>query len=259
MSHAGHLSRQQGFSLLELALVLALVGGMALIVMQYRGQALSQDKSIAQGYQDQIAAALFQYALRHYRLPCADTNGNGFEGGSDGACGQGSTNHMVGGVPFQTLNMPETQGLSEAVRQRYVYGVFRDNSTAGDLSTLTERTGDALGTSGYLSLNDLRYALRGLGARAFDAGRIHVTGDAQQAGAANCATNPLGNLAFFVAYAGTRDADDDGDAFDGENSDLKWPAGGGLCVSGPLTTQDEQYDDAIVAVGFAELLGYLTQ
>ena len=200
MSHAGHLSRQQGFSLLELALVLALVGGMALIVMQYRGQALSQDKSIAQGYQDQIAAALFQYALRHYRLPCADTNGNGFEGGSDGACGQGSTNHMVGGVPFQTLNMPETQGLSEAVRQRYVYGVFRDNSTAGDLSTLTERTGDALGTSGYLSLNDLRYA-----------------------------------------------------------SDLKWPAGGGLCVSGPLTTQDEQYDDAIVAVGFAELLGYLTQ
>ncbi|MBA1264283.1 type II secretion system protein [Stutzerimonas sp. NM35] len=251
--------RQQGFSLLELALVIVVMGGVLLVAMHYRAQTLSQDDAIAKGYHDQIAAALYRYAERHYRLPCADTSGNGLEGGSDGICTPGMITHMVGGVPFLTLGMNEAQGFSEAVRQRYIYGVFRDTTPDTDLATLAERTGDAPGTSGYLSLDDLRFALRSLGTRAFDAARIHVTGDEQQAGAADCGANPVANLAFFVAYAGARDADGDGNSFDGVNKNFNWPSGGGLCVSGPLTGQGKQYDDATIAVGFAELLGYLTQ
>lgn len=249
---------QQGFSLLELALVMVVMGGVLLVAMHYRAQTLSQDDAVAKGYHDQIAAALYRYAERHYRLPCADTSGNGLEGGSDGVCTAGAT-QMVGGVPFLTLGMNEAQGFSEAVRQRYIYGVFRDASPDTDLATLTERTGDAPGTSGYLSLDDLRFKLRSLGSRAFDPYRIHVTGDDQQAGAADCVANRIANLAFFVAYAGARDADGDGKSFDGVNKNFNWPSGGGLCVSGPLTGQGTEYDDATIAVGFAELLGYLTQ
>ncbi|MCP1317994.1 prepilin-type N-terminal cleavage/methylation domain-containing protein [Halomonas sp. 707B3] len=251
--------RQRGFTLLELALVLALLGGMALVAMHYRPNALSQDDAIAQGYHDQIAAALYRYAERHYRLPCADTNGDGFEGGSGGGCGQGEITHMAGGVPFLTLGMSEAQGLSKAVRERFVYGVFRDNTADTDLAALAERTGDPPGSAGYLSLDDLRYALHSLGQQDFDNEHIYVTGDEQQAGAADCSGNPITNLAFFVAYAGTRDADRNEQPFDGENSSLRWPSGSGLCVSGPLTAQGEQYDDAVIAVGFAELLGYLSQ
>lgn len=250
--------RQQGFTLLELALVLVVLGGMAMIAMQYRNYSLNEDDATARAYQDQVAAALYRYAERHYRLPCADTNGNGLEGGG-GGCGQGQITDMVGGVPFLTLGMSNSQGLSEADRQRYVYGVFRDGTTDTDLSTLAERTGDTSGAEGYLSVDDLRYALRSLGDRALDTNRIHVTGDDQQAGAANCSSNPIANLAFFVAYAGTRDADADGSPFDGQNSELNWPTGGAFCVSGPQTGQGAQYDDTVIVVSFAELLGYLSQ
>lgn len=257
MSKRAFSHRQQGFSLLELGMVIAIMGCVLLVVMHFRAQTLSQDDVVARGYQDEIAAAIYRYAERHYRLPCADTTGNGFEG-DDGSCTSGAT-QMVGGVPFLTLGMSEAQGFSEAVRQRYIYGVFRDTSPEADLATLAERTGDTPGTSGYLSLDDLRFALRSLGGRAFDSARIHVTGDDKQAGAADCGTNPVANLAFFVAYAGASDADGDGKSFDGENKNFNWPSGGGLCVAGPLTEQGNEYDDATIAVGFAELLGYLTQ
>lgn len=258
MSHRP-LHRQQGFTLLELALVLLLMGGMALIVISYQRYSLKQQDAAAQGYQDQIAAALYRYANRHYRLPCADTNGNGHEAGSSGQCQQGKTAHMVGGVPFLTLGMTAAQELNQAARQRYVYGVFRDDTPDTDLTALVERTDDSLGDSGYLSRDDLRYALRQLGQRSLDTSRIYVTGDNQQAGTADCNGNPIANLAFFVAYAGTRDGNGNGQMFDGENASLSWPSSSGLCVSGPLTGQEKRYDDTVIAVGFAELLGYLSR
>lgn len=245
---------QRGFTLLELMLVLVMLGGMAMVAMQYRAYTLNQDDAIAQGYHDQIAAALYRYAARHYRLPCADTNGDGFEG-NGGDCGLASSN-VVGGVPFLTLGMNEAQGFNKADRERFVYGVFRDFDA--DLARLEERTGDESGSAGYLSLDDLRYALHSLGQRDFDNEHIYVTGDDQQAGKADCESNFVANLAFFVAYAGTSDADGYRGPFDGENSHLR-PPFSGRCVSGPLTKQGEQYDDAVIAVGFAELLGYLSQ
>lgn len=54
--------RQQGFTLLELALVLVVLGGMAMIAMQYRNYSLNQGDATARAYQDQIAAAFYRYA-----------------------------------------------------------------------------------------------------------------------------------------------------------------------------------------------------
>jgi len=252
-----HHTKSRGFTLLELALILVLLGSALVVVMHYRPTILGQQSAVAEGYQDQITAAVFRYALRHYRLPCADTNGNGLEGDSSGVCG--SSGKTVGGVPFVTLNMTDSTALSDDVRQSYIYGVFRGSTTATDLATLAERTGDSIGDSQYLSLDDLRFALRTLASQGLDASRIHVTGDGLQAGSADCSTNRISNLAFFVVYSGSLDADQNGNPFDGVHNQLTWPSGGSRCVSGPETPESEQYDDSVIAVGFAELLGYLTQ
>lgn len=258
MNHRRYHTTHLGFTMLELALILILLGSALIVVMHYRPTILGQQSAVAEGYQDQITAAIFRYALRHYRLPCADTNGNGLEGDSSGACGSNG-NNMVGGVPFVTLNMTDSTSLSDDVKQSYIYGVFRGTTTATDLATLAERTGDSLGDGQYLSLNDLRFALRALADQHLDASRIHVTGDGRQAGNTDCNTNPISNLAFFVTYSGPLDADQNGNPFDGVHNQLAWPSGGALCVSGPGTPNSEQYDDSVIAVGFAELLGYLTQ
>jgi hypothetical protein len=136
--------------------------------------------------------------------------------------------------------------------------VFRGTSATTDLTQSVERTGDSTGQSGYASLDDFRYALAQAAALPFDAGQIYVTGNDAGSGVSNCATNRVGNVAYVIAYAGARDADMNGKVFDGVHNTLSWPGGGTTCFAGPGKPVSEQYDDAIQAVGFSELLGALS-
>lgn len=248
---------QQGITLIELAIIVALLGTYIMVLMHYRANRVDHGDTVATGIQDQVVAAVYRYAERHYRLPCADTNGDGFEGSGSG-CGDDAQQHQVGGVPFRTLGMSESDTLNSGVGADYLYGVYRNPAQNADLAVLEERTNDANTDAGFRQLDDLRYALSGQIAATLNAARIHVTGDGDATGAADCTSNKITNIAFFVVYAGIADANGDGNKLDGANSLLSGPSGSHLCVASQTTRHSEQYDDSVVAVGFAELLGYLT-
>lgn len=253
--------RQQGLTLLELAIIIALLGTYIMVLLHYRTNRLDGGDSMATGIQDQIVAAVYRYAERHYRLPCADTNGDGFEGAGPDGC-RGAQQHQVGGVPYRTLGLSESDALRTGINTSFFYGVYRkshnDKSQDTDLAVLEERTNDSNTAPGYRQLDDLRYALSILTSTNVDTDRVHVTGDGDATGPADCATNKIANVAFFVLYAGARDANANGKQLDGANSQLSWPSGGALCVASQTTRASEQYDDSVIAVGFAELLGYLS-
>lgn len=249
--------RESGFNLLELALVLAIMGGLVLVLMYYRDTRIGSSDIEGEGVQEQLVAALYRHAQNNFRLPCADTDGDGVEGSGNDGCGEDDTALSVGGVPYITLGLSDL--FSAGAEESYIYGVYRNTALDADLARVEERTGDDEGDGGYRQLDDLRYALRALAEASLDSSRIHVTGDGDYTGEADCSGNPVANVAFFLVYAGRADADGDGSLFDGENASLSWPGGGSLCVQGQATRGSEAYDDSVVAVGFSELLGYLSQ
>lgn len=249
--------RQTGFNLLELALVLAMMGGLVLVLMNYSGGRFGASDIEGEGVQDQVVAALYRYAQNNFRLPCADTDGDGVEGSGSEGCGDDDSARSVGGVPYSTLGLTDLFG--DGTEENYIYGVYRNTTLDADLASVEERTGDDEGDSGYRQLDDLRYALRSVADTSLDSTRIHVTGDGDYTGEADCSAHPVANVAFFLVYAGADDADADGGPFDGENASLSWPAGGSFCVQGQATRGSAVYDDSVVAVGFSELLGYLSQ
>ena len=245
--------RQQGLTLIELAIIIALLGTYIMVIMHYRANRIDSGDTVARGIQDQVVAAVYRFAERHYRLPCADTNGDGFEGSGSG-CGN-AQEHKVGGVPYRTLGMSESDALNSGKSTDYVYGVYRNQNA--DLAVLEERTNDAPADAGFRDQDDLRFALSGLTSTTVDSNQIYVTGDNDLTGPADC-NNKITNIAFFVVYAGKGDANGDGNTFDGANSLLSEPSSTHRCVAGQTTRHSEQYDDSVVAIGFAELLGYLT-
>jgi len=248
--------QQQGLTLIELAIIIALLGTYIMVIMHYRANRIDSSDTVAVGIQDQVVAAVYRFAERHYRLPCADTNGDGFEGAGSG-CGN-AQEHQVGGVPYRTLGMSESDVLTSGKSSDYVYGIYRNETENADLAVLEERTSDAPADAGFRDLDDLRFALSQLTSTTVDPSQIYVTGDDDLTGPADC-NNKIANIAFFVVYAGKGDANGDGNKFDGANSLLSGPSSNHRCVAGQTTRHSEQYDDSVVAISFAELLGYLTR
>jgi hypothetical protein len=247
--------------MLELGIVLAVMGVLLVIAMHFHNSDKDRLTQNADDFQHQIIASIYSFAERNYRLPCADTDGDGYEGvGSPGSCTTTDSNYIVGGVPFKTLGLTIPTVLGNGYEKRFIYGVYRNATIDADLARLVERTGDAPGDSGYLRLDDFKKALRNAGSdlTPTDAAKIYVTGDGVRTGAINCASNRLMHVAFFVVDGGAHDADANGSLFDGANGPLAWPGGGSTCVSGPNTPVTALYDDTVMAIGFSELLGYLS-
>lgn len=162
--------RQSGFNLLELALVLAMMGGLVLVLMDYSGGRFGSRDIEGEGVQDQVVAALYRYAQHNFRLPCADTDGDGVEGSGSDGCGDDDSAQSVGGVPYITLGLADLFGAG--TEEHYIYGVYRNTALDADLASVEERTGDDEGDSGYRQLDDLRYALRTLATASLDSSRI---------------------------------------------------------------------------------------
>lgn len=95
--------RQNGFSLIELAVVLVIVGLLvgggiaALDATQTQTKRSDQKNQLAR-----VKEALYGYAMVNGRLPCPDTNGNGLENDTSTGC---EANDNQGALPSATLGL----------------------------------------------------------------------------------------------------------------------------------------------------------
>lgn len=244
---------QGGWSVLEMATVLAIVGLLAwsgLTVLE-GGQA-RQDREQALQQAEIWRDRLRTFALNNRRLPCPDQTGQGWEGDAAGACGTAAT----GWLPYRALGLDlPAEGL------RAGYAVFRAANVAqpaldADLAVQRERTGDAPGSLAHQDVFDL---VRGLNnataAAAAAAGGVvtaqpHLTGNGGQAGPIDCAGQPRDNPAFRIVVP-LKDRDGDGSRFDGGHTLV------GLCSEAPAAALRHHQDDVVLAEGFGALAGWL--
>lgn len=251
--------RERGFSLLELAVVLGVMGFIGAAAMGLNGMSgkgsrggASGDAFTQQVHLQRIAQAVIGFARRNHRLPCPDTDGDALED-----CG---TAGVLGGLPFLTLEVGLSGAAGSALARSFMYGLYRAPDVDADLGVLEERTGEQKGDLGYLGRNDLVMALRNAHQASGSEHRLRVAGP-QSTGASSACGSDWRNVAFVLAVSASRDADrlaSPSSDFDGANGHLVWPTGGATsCVENPAVGQSEHYDDTVIAVGFTELLGYL--
>ncbi|MGE8224688.1 MAG: type II secretion system protein [Stenotrophomonas sp.] len=157
---ASATGRQRGFSLLELALVLVILGVIGVILVRWYGSVQQQKqqthtRSLLQRADD----AVLGFAATHHRLPCPASDEQGLEDCAAAASGR---------LPWKSLGLPDARGGQLA------YGVLRYANTAApqldaDLARLQDRnrplqmlTGDVATTVALGNINglDLCHGLR---------------------------------------------------------------------------------------------------
>lgn len=146
------MSRQRGFTLIEMALVLAVIGLMVGGGIMAIGPILLQAKiNQTNAAMDQIEAALVAFAIRNNRLPCpadgslANTNDDyGLEvtQASDqcsmAAYGYGGSGNVNAVIPWRTLGLDETYS-TDGWNSRIAY--FPANPMITGVGTLVDDTG----------------------------------------------------------------------------------------------------------------------
>ncbi|MDX8390434.1 MAG: type II secretion system protein [Mariprofundaceae bacterium] len=243
-----------GFSLLETSVVLAVIG-LLLSVSAFtyidflRGVS---DKATVHTM-GEIQHALLTFAATNRRLPCADVNGNGFEGnGVTGSCAGGVG--RAGSLPYKTLFM-DSEPL-DASHLPFRYGVYRNSGASADLTVLSERTADAATSERYLDAEDFVQALRNAqGVAVATANEVYVTGDGVNSGLIQCGVNIVSNVAYVLMSGGYDDLDGANAYLDGVNGAF----GASLCVESPTRPHAASYDDYVVIESFVGLTGKLWQ
>ena len=263
-------SRQRGFTLLEVALVVLVMGILLTTLMTMRNQGASRSTASEAAFMDAAVSGLFQYAKRNNRLPCPDLNGDGLEDAVGGICPNGTHS---GGIPYLTLELPLSSPVGTGLDRQFVYGVFRgDGDVAKDLTRSAERSvpPHVAPHLSFESPDDFKHALiNALNATSniVSDSNLYVTGNDAGAGVADCASKKVTNVAFVVVSAGASNADQQGTDFDGPNlpgegwsESTKWESvTPNTCFAGPGKPITARYDDQVRAVSFTELMGFFAQ
>lgn len=212
------MSRPHGFSLVELAVVLAITGALGLVTWKL----IPALRPVAEGDRAQQSLLEAQQALEGYinlahRLPCPDNNDDGLEN-----CAASNT---VGKLPWRTLGISTSKNLR--------YGVYRNANTLAsqdaDLAVLKDRYIPTLPEASSLQQNGLDFC------RALRTAMRNPT-------ALNASGVPV---AYALAHPGNNGQ------FDAANATTT-----GFELTGQARTAS--YDDATLAVGLAELSGRLS-
>ena len=126
---------QRGFTLIELAIVMFIValllGGMLLPLSAQQDIRARQETEKVLG---EARDALFGYVVVNGRLPCPDTDADGAENGTPGAC-----TNQDGDFPYQTLGTAQSDGWGYRLRYR-VASTFSSTITltsTGDITVFT--------------------------------------------------------------------------------------------------------------------------
>lgn len=101
MKNTGHLHAQAGFSLVEMAMVLAIVALLlAGLLPSLSSQIEQQRRNETRKYMDEVRDALLGYAIANKRLPCPATNDNGVAQATCTTAAQ-----QVGRLPYNDLGV----------------------------------------------------------------------------------------------------------------------------------------------------------
>lgn len=245
-SHGINL-RQRGFSFVELAIVLAVVGLMTWAVTSaYANSTVLRDRTRAQALGESLRDALRAFALVQRRLPCPDTNGNGWEGDATGACAP--VDH-AGAFPYRSLGLALPQ-------ERYfaAYLVYRRASAVAandaDLVVRQERTGNVAGDPGFQNVRDLIAALNNAVNDPLSPARARLTGNDGADGAVDCASNVRSHPSFALVLPL--------EARSAGGSRFETPHGVGIaCAWAPDTGATSARDDVVITEPLGALAGWL--
>ena len=248
IAHRRHAARQAGFTVLEMAVSVGVVGALALLAgTSYRDYAQWRARSQAEAQSEVARQALRAFALRNQRLPCPDRSsyGDGAREGLGGSCPAGA---QVGWLPYEALGLPRPDR-----GQRLRYAVARP---AG--ADLVQPSGSASEDRNYDGGARLRASLTTLAARA-PGGDLPYLSDPNP-DRESCG-RVLSNPAFAVVAAlddrdgnGTGRADDPA-RFDGLNQAMA--SSNALCIAAPGRPMDARYDDVVASESADALLGWL--
>ncbi|CAM5304599.1 type II secretion system protein [Thauera mechernichensis] len=229
--NAYRVPRQQGgFTLLEMTVVMAIIGFIAVLVPRLvsdvatlQNTAKSEDPHVVG------EAALLGFAVANHRLPCPDIDGDGWEDCADG--------RRRGKLPYRSLGLPAP--LINAFGFQFDYAVAR--AGGANLTVVADVFAPALPeanpTSAVRNGLDFCQALR-------------VLGSAVSPPATEPSVGGVG-VPFALVDPGAIDADRAGDLFDLGNR-------GALLAFEPADrARSANYDDRVQAPSYAVLLGKL--
>ncbi len=242
---------ERGFSLIETAIAIAILGLLALAIIAYL-QSATQVKVVAAERDLLLRAqsAVVGFAAARGRLPCpAAVGGTGVE-----SCALG----QVGEVPWSTL------GLADAGARQIRYGAYRKPNVSAaldaDLVIAKDRFRHLLpvgqppvaietllgNNNGY----DFCSALSTLARR-----ETQPAGDPAFLSTIDASGGAVRNIAFALAMPGLLDADGDGNRFDGLQATQN---AANPSFDTPSRAQTNLYDDKVVAVSATGLFANLS-
>lgn len=214
---------QRGLGLLETMLIIMLIGGAVLAGYAWlRSGVATQQAEQQANLLDEADRALAGFAAGRYRLPCPDTDGDGYENCAGGA--------QHGWLPYRTLGLEASDARVGRGPLRYLV-----NRAGIDLAAASNRFEPHKwdgSTHAFGAINGLDFcaALSGL-ASAAPPGGAAVTDGVSRRG-----------IAYALAHPGPADADGDGDPFDARNTgagaEMELPERGASAAA---------YDDRVLA------------
>ncbi len=248
-----------GFSLIEMSIALVISGVLTIALVSYWKYAAHQQTTLIE--QDALSVAdqsLKGFAQARFRLPCPDTNNDGYED-----CG-GTTN-AIGTLPWKTLGIADSRvrGLRYGIYRR---GAVAASSTDADLASSMDRFKPLLttlpnpphypvtaeSTLGNSNLIDLCTALINGAGDTFNSGQIYTT--ARDVHGAEIIGSRQ-NVAYALAASGLLDADGDGNRFDGAQAAQ---TSSNPVFDSPSRPHSATYDDQIRTAGFDQLFSALS-
>lgn len=233
-----NIKRNEGFSLIELAVGLAVLGIIFLAIpsitptIQKLFVAENDEQTL-----NKASSAIKGFLKANSRFPCPDSNADGFEN-----CAAGIDS---GVLPYKTLKLsaPVKNGFGQPI----AYSVYRKSSATvsldADLASLKNRFSPILPNaevSTHSNGLDFCWALKNA------IGSVNSNSYSYVGSSAN----PY-NQAYVLASPGASNANNLGTIFDGINQ---------INSKGfelPNKVIDSTYDDSVKSVGFAELAGDL--
>ncbi len=234
--------RQQGFTLMELAVAMVVMGILTLAALSFWRSSVQQRVSTVElDLLSRAQQAVLGFVYTQHRLPCPALDVDGVE-----VCSPNT--NRVGRLPWKSLQLPD------AAAGEFKYGVYRQPDANAwndrDLAVRKDRMRPlmALGTLpaasevllGNLSLLDFCVAIQPT---------VNPT-VALAVREAKVIPSAYRAMSFVIAAPGLLDADNDGDRFDGWNHSASstFP----YFEASNLGSSDT-YDDRVVATSFGDL------